>query len=237
MNKPLHVVRREGALELTLNRPEKRNALTAELIAQLQEALRAAADDPKIRAVILTGAPPAFCSGLDLNEMAVSVELGTSHDVSGLVELFELMDRLEKPVIAAIRGHAIAGGVTLACACDVVVGASSSKFGFPGVRQGIIAPVVMPYLLRRVSPAQAHYMLVAGMLLDARDAWRFGLLDELVSDGDLLKRARELGEIFASSPAVSVAQTKSLVRRWCEAPPERRSELRQLCQTVRIVCR
>lgn len=200
-------------IELTLNRPDKRNAMSRALIAELTEALRAAETDPAIRAVILTGAGPAFSAGLDLKEVARSTADQAEHDASNLLTLFETIDNLDKPVIAAVNGPAVAGGAGLISVCDLVVCGASGVIGYPEIKRGLVAAIVMTYLRRIVGERQAKYLLLTGENLPAPRALELGLCNEVVDDDALLPRARHYAGMFASYPPQAIANTKQLWNR------------------------
>lgn len=210
MSAELQVRRAAQHLELVLNRPECRNALSRTLLAELTTALRAAAADRDVRSVILTGAPPAFCAGLDLREVP---PVGAAGDNAPLFELCETIDALAKPVIAAVNGPAVAGGAALVTVCDLVVLGESSSIGYPGVQRGLVAPLVMTYLGRCVGERAAKYLLLTGAQLSAERALELGLADAVVPDTDVLPWAREHAATFARLPARAVAETKTLWRR------------------------
>ncbi len=213
MSEVLRAERREHILELTLHRPQSRNALSRDLIAELTAALRAAQTDGQMRAVILTGAPPAFCAGLDLREVAATTPAQAEQDASAFVALLEALDGLTKPTIAAVNGPALGGGAGLVSVCDIVVCGTSATLGYPEVRRGLVAAVVMTYLRRLVGERQLKYLLLTGEALPARRALELGLVSEVVPDEELLTRARHYGAMFASSPPQALAQTKVLLQR------------------------
>lgn len=211
---PLLLTQRTAAgLELTLNRPDKRNALSRALIAGLTEALQQADGDPGVRSVILTGAGTAFCAGLDLREVAASTPDQSEIDAASLLTLFETIDNLSKPVIAAVNGPAVAGGAGLVSVCDIVICGGSGQIGYPEIKRGLVAAIVMTYLLRLVSERQAKYLLLTGETLSSARALEFGLCNEVVPDERLLLRAREYAEIFAGYPPQALANTKRLLNR------------------------
>lgn len=213
MGQVLIVERRAAALELTLNRPRVRNALSRALIAEITRELHHADGDPGIRAVILSGAPPAFSAGLDLREVAASTADQAEHDASGLLELFETIDNLAKPVIGAVNGPAVAGGAGLVSVCDVVVCGASGMIGYPEIKRGLVAAIVMTYLRRLVGERQAKYLLLTGETLTAERAAAIGLCNEVVPDEQLPARARHYAELFASYPPGALASTKRLWNR------------------------
>lgn len=224
-----------AAIELTLNRPAQRNALSRALIAELTDALRAAAADPAARCVILTGAPPAFCAGLDLKEVAASTADQAEHDASSLLTLFETIDELEKPVIAAVNGPAVAGGAGLVSVCDLAICGESAVIGYPEVKRGLVAAIVMTYLRRLVGERQAKYLLLTGENLPARRALEFNLCNEVVADERLMPRAREYAALLASHPPQALASTKRLWGRIRNLQqPEALAEARALNASMRL---
>lgn len=213
MSDILTIDRREAHVELTLNRPAARNALSRTLIAELTEALRAAGLDPAVRSVILTGAPPAFCAGLDLREVAATTADQAEHDASSLLALYETVDALPKPVIAAVNGPAVAGGAGLISVCDLVICAQSAVIGYPEIKRGLVAAIVMTYLRRIVGERQAKYLLLTGENLNAERALEFRLITEIARDEELLSRARYYAGMFAAFPPQALASTKALWNR------------------------
>ncbi len=208
------IVASDGAARtLTLNRPAQRNALSRSLIAALTEALRSADADAGIRSVILAGAGPAFCAGLDLREVAQTSADQAEHDASSLLTLFETIDQMSKPVIAAVHGPAVAGGAGLVSVCDIVLCGTSGMIGYPEVKRGLVAAIVMTYLRRLVGERQAKFLLLTGENLAAERALAFGLCNEVVADDRLAARAREYAELFATYPPQALANTKSLWQR------------------------
>jgi len=212
---PDHLVtRREGAwVELTLNRPQCRNALSRALIDDLTAALRSAAGDDDVRAIILTGAAPAFSAGLDLREVAHSTAAQAEHDASHLLTLFETVDQLPKPVIAAVNGPAVAGGAGLVSVCDLVICGQSGVIGYPEIKRGLVAAIVMTYLRRIVGERRAKYLLLTGENLSAQRALEFDLCNEVVPDAELMPRARQMAERLAGYPPRAMSNTKSLWNR------------------------
>ena len=145
-----------GIARITLNRPEKRNALNSELIETLKDALRRAAEAGDVRVIVLSGAGSDFCSGADLSALQkISTASVTENleDARSLMELFILIRSIRVPVVAAVKGRALAGGCGLATACDIVLAARSSRFGYPEVKIGFVPAMVMA-ILRRESPFQ-----------------------------------------------------------------------------------
>lgn len=210
MSDILNLSRNDAAVELTLNRPDARNALSRVLIAELTAALQTAQADGDVRSVIITGAGPAFCAGLDLREVAATTSEQAEHDASSLLKLFETVDNLTKPVIAAVNGPAVAGGAGLVSVCDLVICGQSGVVGYPEIKRGLVAAIVMTYLRRLVGERQAKYLLLTGENLTAQRALEFNLANEVVADAELLTRARHYAKMFASFPPQALTNTKVL---------------------------
>ncbi|MGI8566107.1 MAG: enoyl-CoA hydratase/isomerase family protein [Pyrinomonadaceae bacterium] len=180
----LYVV--EGAVALvTLNRPEKRNALNDTLIAALKRALRDADEREAVRVVVITGAGDDFSSGADLaalKKISQSSITENLEDAQSLMELFALIRRVRVPVVAAVRGRALAGGCGLATACDIVLAASSARFGYPEVKIGFVPAMVMAILRRNVSEKRAFELITRGADISAETAERIGLVNQVFDD-------------------------------------------------------
>src|SRR5918992_5895644 len=176
----------EGAVALvTLNRPEKRNALNDALVAGLKDALAQADSEEAVRAVVITGAGADFCSGADLSALQKISESSVTEnleDARGLMELYALVRRVRVPVVAAVRGRALAGGCGLATACDVVLAAASARFGYPEVKIGFVPAMVMAILRRNVSEKRAFELITRGEEIDAARAKEIGLVNQVFSD-------------------------------------------------------
>jgi methylglutaconyl-CoA hydratase len=214
------LVRYEGhppAVVLTLNRPDRRNALSRDLIAALTEAFQRARDDAAARCVILTGAGNAFCAGMDLAELQESVMVGQEKqtpvwdDALRLANLYDLIYRFPKPTIAAVNGAAVAGGAGLVSVCDLAVAAPEARFGYPEVRRGLVAAMVMPHLLRHVGERLARYLLLTGELIDADEACQAGLLNAVVPAEQLLARALAWAHSLAEGGPNALTRTKELL--------------------------
>lgn len=191
---PLRVATEEGIARLTLDRPDKRNALDAALIEALKAALRRADADPAVRVVAIEGAGRDFCSGADLSALRTIAAADTMEnlaDVDALAELFLLPRRMRKPVVACVRGRALAGGCGLATACDVVLAAESAQLGYPEVRIGFVPAMVMAILRRGVSEKRAFDLVVRGRPVPAAEAERLGLVTHVYADADF-DRERDL---------------------------------------------
>jgi methylglutaconyl-CoA hydratase len=207
---------RGPAAVVTINRPDKRNALSRALIAALSDAFTRAADDPAARCVILTGSGPAFCAGMDLDELRGTLTDTAEQvwdDAAKLSALYEFIYTLPKPTIAAVNGAAVAGGAGLVTVCDLAVAVPQAKFGYPEVRRGLVAAMVLPHLLRHVGERTARWLLLTGELIDAEGALRHGLINAVVSPEQLLGRAEAWSRSLAEGGPKALAATKDLLRR------------------------
>jgi methylglutaconyl-CoA hydratase len=170
---------------ITLNRPEKRNALNDELIAALCDALRRANSDKDVSVIILSGAGSDFCSGADLEALQKISNASVAEnleDARSLMELFILIRSLDRPVIAAVKGRALAGGCGLATACDIVLAGRTSRFGYPEVKIGFVPAMVMAILRRNVSEKRAFELIALGAEFSADEAAAFGLVNHVLDD-------------------------------------------------------
>lgn len=207
--------RRGPVLTLTLNRPDKRNALSADLVAALKDALAEAADDDGVRVVVLTGAGKAFSAGADLAALeslqTASAEANLA-DSRHLADLFSAIYRHPKPVVAKVNGHAIAGGCGLAAVCDVALVADHARLGFTEVRIGFVPAIVSVFVLRKLGEAAARDLMLRGHLISADEAARIGLVTRAVPAADLDAATGDLAhEIATSTSATAVALTKRLL--------------------------
>jgi methylglutaconyl-CoA hydratase len=209
-----HVHEHTGTL--VLNRPEKRNALSRELIADIDQALHDLHGQRRVRAVIVSAAGSAFCAGMDLTEMqATSKEadaLERWHD-DALVyrDLLETMLRFPKPLIAAVQGPALAGGLGLVLACDIVLAAPEATFGLPEPKRGLVAGVVAPLLAFRIGAGRAAYALLTTQNIPSDEAHRIGLVHELVKADQLWPRGQQLAGECAKSAPEALLMTKRML--------------------------
>ncbi len=201
---------------LTMNRPDRRNALSRALLAQLRDAVERLSVDEKVRSVVLTGAGTAFCAGMDLKEAAAVDAAPDSEEqtIAVLQEFAGLLQRLHtlpKPTIAAVNGDAIAGGAGLMAACDVVVAAEKARIGYPEVRRGLVAATVMHDLTRQVGDRRARQLLLSGDLISSKLAHAWGLVNTVTTDDRYLEEAIRVAEHLAESGPLAVATTKQLL--------------------------
>jgi len=201
---------------IVLNRPEKRNALSRQLIADLIQALDDLHQERKVRAVVLTGAGSAFCAGMDLAEMHETSQQPNAQELwyEDAILYRELIDKLllfPKPVIAAVNGPAVAGGMGLVLASDIVVAATEARFGLPEPKRGIVAGMVSPLLVFRVGGSHAANLLLRGNLIEAAEAYRIGLAHQVVTSDLVWAQAQQIAsEIEQSSPS-ALQQTKRML--------------------------
>ncbi len=200
---------------ITLNRPEKRNAFSRQLVSELKEAFAAAAADDAIKVVILRAEGKVFCAGADLdylqNLQGLSYEENLE-DSTYLKELYLQIYRLPKVVIAQVQGHAIAGGCGLATVCDWVIAVPEAKFGYTEVKIGFIPAIVMVFLLRKIGEGRAKELLLSGDLISAEKAMQFGFVNEIIPAENLQQRVRELAEhLCTSNSAQAMAATKQMI--------------------------
>jgi methylglutaconyl-CoA hydratase len=217
-------VEQEGAVAtITLNRPEKRNAICPELIAELVSTL-AELEAGDARVLILTGAGKAFCSGMDLEALAALA--GLSHeqnleDSRRMARLFRAIYSFPKPTIAAVNGAAMAGGCGIATLCDFTLAAPEARFGYTEVKIGFLPAIVSVFLLRQIGEKQARDLLLTGRDFDAAEAARIGLVTEIVPAENLLARAGEIARSLLAASPTSIARLKSLLRESDDADLDR----------------
>lgn len=209
------VVQREGAVGwLMLNRPEKRNALNDALVAALKQGIHELNADPAVRVLALRGAGKDFCSGADLSaleKIAGASVMENLEDVDSLAELFLLMRRSRKPIVAVVHGRALAGGCGLATACDLVLAAESARFGYPEVKIGFVPAMVMAILRRNVSEKRAFEMVAGGEPVSAAEAERIGLINQVFPDEEFEQRAAAYVAELSSRSASAVELCKRLL--------------------------
>jgi methylglutaconyl-CoA hydratase len=198
---------------ITLNRPERRNAMTPamqqELIAAMEDAAASAC-----RVVVFAGAGEAFCSGLDLSalqEMHGKSAAEHHADAERIAKLFRTLYELPTPTIAAVHGAAIAGGTGIATLCDFTLATSAAKFGYTEVRIGFVPAVVSAYLALQIGDKRARDLLLTGRIFDATEAYRLGLVDEVVAAEELEGRVRSLAATLIANSPQSLAATKRLL--------------------------
>ena len=215
MNELVLYDRRGPAAVITLHRPDKRNALSRDLIACLSAAFHEAASDDS-RCVILTGSGPAFCAGMDLDELRGTLGADSDKvwdDAQKLSALYDFIYTLPKPTIAAVNGAAVAGGAGLVTVCDLAVSVPEAKFGYPEVRRGLVAAMVMPHLLRHVNERMARWLLLTGELIDGLTALRAGLVNQITAPEALMDTALAWAKSLAEGGPKALATTKEFLHR------------------------
>ena len=204
----------QGVARITLNRPEKRNALDAELISEVRDAMRSSATDENVRVVLLTGAGTDFCSGADLSGLERTFNAGVlDHmaDARNMAELFVEMRHHPRPIVAAVRGRALAGGCGLATACDLIVAAESAKFGYPEVNIGFVPAMVMAILRRSLSEKRAFEMITTGEIISAQTASDYGMINSIFADETFELDVDAFVSKLASKSASAITLSKRLL--------------------------
>ncbi len=203
-----------GVRTLTLNRPDRRNALTPEMQEELIAALEAAAASTTTTVLILTGAGDAFCAGLDLSAlqaMAGKTSNELDADARRISRMFRTLYELAVPTIAAVNGHAIAGGTGLATLCDFTLAVPAAKFGYTEVKIGFVPAVVSAYLTLQIGDKRARDLLLTGRLFMADEARQLGLVTELVAPEALTARSEALAATLQANSPTSLRATKALL--------------------------
>jgi methylglutaconyl-CoA hydratase len=209
----LATAREGGVLTLTLNRPGKRNALSHALIEALHAAVDGADLDPEVRVVLVSGAGKDFCAGADLEELLASADASSEANEAAALRLGALFGRLRalpKPVVAVVRGRALAGGAGLMTACDIVLAGEGAQVGYPEVARGFVPAMVMTMLRRLAGEKAALDLVLTGRLLQAEEARSAGLVSRVVPDDALEREAGALARSLAAAPASALALTKQL---------------------------
>ncbi len=207
------VTEEDGVLRITLNRPERRNAMTPEMQGELIRAMEeAAASD--CRVVMFAGAGEAFCAGLDLSALqGMNDKSAAEHtaDAERIAQLFRTLYELPKPTIAVVHGAAVAGGTGLATMCDFTLAVPGAKFGYTEVRIGFVPAVVSAFLVLQIGEKQARDLLLTGRLFTSEDALRLGLVNEVVDAERLEAKALEVVTVLKANSPEALAATKRLL--------------------------
>ena len=204
----LYELRRDVAW-ITLNQPEKRNALTDEIVAGLLGHLTTAIHDPRVRAIVITGAGTAFCAGADLKSGGVAAGAGENPFVTVMKTIWEA----PKPVIARINGHAFGGGVGLAAACDLTVAADTAMFSFSEVRVGVIPAMISVVVIPKLGIQNAMWLFLTGERFSARRAIELGLVHRAVPASELDAAVEEIIGLVRLGGPNAIREAKQLVRR------------------------
>ena len=216
----LLVEREQSVLIVTINRPNVLNALNAPTLAELSKLIDEAAGDEAVRVVVITGAgAKAFIAGADINELAVQTPVGGREHARSGQALFDRIEGLGKPVIAAVNGFALGGGCELAMACTLRIAADTAKFGQPEINLGLIPGYAGSQRLPRlVGRGRALEMLLTGAPITAEEAWRIGLVNRVVPAADLMAEARKLAQAIAAKAPVAVRYILDAVATGGEMP-------------------
>ncbi|MHA3977669.1 crotonase/enoyl-CoA hydratase family protein [Halovulum sp. GXIMD14794] len=204
-----------GVARLTLNRPERHNAMSSEMISELAEAARSLGDDSSVRAVVLTGAGPSFCAGADLNWMRAQFDADRQTrmaEARALAHMLRAMDRMPKPLIGRINGSALGGGLGLMAVCDVALVADRGKFGFTETRLGLIPATIAPYVLARMGPGKARRVFMSGRTFGPEELPPLNLAARVLASDTLdAEIEAEVAPYLDAMPA-AVADAKALAR-------------------------
>jgi methylglutaconyl-CoA hydratase len=211
----LETTLQQGVAVIWLNRPDVRNAMSAALIAELTDAVDGAIGDPEVRAIVIAGRGKAFCAGADLNWMKQAAAYTPAENEADSLRLAQLLRRIAespKPTVARVHGPAFAGGMGLVAACDIAVAGFGAKFCLTEVRIGLIPAMISPYVLRAIGARAASRWALTGEVFDATEAYRIGLVQELVPDEELDAAVNALlGALLQGGPR-ALAETKRLLR-------------------------
>lgn len=200
-----------GIMTLTLNRPEKKNAIDIKMIGELKAAIRDADLDASVTILALRGAGKDFCAGLDLNELLESADLQPEQNEQrawDLGEVFVMLRKLPKVTVAVVEGRCLAGGCGLATSCDIVLANANSQFGYPEINRGFVPAMVMTMLRRLVGEKVAFDLAATGRVMDAAEAQRLGLISRVIPSGNFAAEVAELTKGFAALSASALALTK-----------------------------
>lgn len=204
----------ESVCCITLNRPEKRNALNETLINSLKAALSNADGDENLRAIVIKGAGKDFCSGADLSALQKISESSYEEnleDARTLMELFLLIRAVKIPVIAAVHERALAGGCGLATACDLVLAADTARFGYPEVKIGFVPAMVMVILRRNISEKRAFAMITQGFEFSASEAEKIGIVNEIFAEAEFEKDVKKYVSVYEKVSRSAMIMSKKLL--------------------------
>jgi methylglutaconyl-CoA hydratase len=210
----LHTRTEEGVLTITMNRPDKRNALNPAMMEDLTHALMAAGDDPSCGVIVLTGAGSAFCAGLDLEHLETlhaKTPAEHRHDSERIAHLLRTLYDVPKPTIAAVNGAAIAGGMGLATICDFTLSVPEAKFGYTEVKIGFVPAIVSAYLRAQIGEKRSRDLLLSGRLVKAEEASEIGLVTRMIPEQDLMHETYKLAQCLLRNSPAAVQATKRLL--------------------------
>lgn len=203
----------EGIATVTMNRPEKRNAMNTALLDGLTKSFNQLDTNPAVRVVVIRGEGKAFCAGLDLRELS-SRQGGSGDPETGVTKVFQQIERSRHPTIAMVQGDALAGGCELALHCDLRVASDAARFGMPLARLGLVVPFPLGQkLVEIIGPAFTKQLLFTGQPIDARRAYEIGMIHQLVSAGELEAATYTLARTIADNAPLSLAGLKATILR------------------------
>lgn len=210
-----------GNAVITLNRPEVHNAFDPEMVCALTATLADIAADDSIRAVVISGAGKSFCAGADISHMRQSAKFTKAQNHAGATEsarMFHALYTLNKPTVAAVHGAVRGGGCGIVAACDIAIATRTATFRLSEVKIGIIPAMISPYVIGAIGERQARRYMLSGEEFDCAEAWRIGLVHDLVEEENLAKRVGEmLGQLYSSGPK-AVHAIKQLIPRSAHSP-------------------
>lgn len=212
-NQVIYEIKNHTAV-ITLNRPDKRNALNDHLLAELREAIVAAEADEQVRIIVLRGAGKDFCAGADLSQLEKSVQASILENLDGasqMADLFITMRRLKKPILAAVHGRALAGGAGLASACDMVVAARSAQFCYTETKIGFVPAIVMSIARRNLGEKRAFEILAAARTFSAEEAANIGFINRVYDDAEFETEVEKFAAEVASLSPSALMLTKYLL--------------------------
>jgi len=210
----VEVAESTGVATISLNRPEARNALSAALVDGLADAVAWADADERVRVILLRGEGKDFCAGADLAALSEMLEASVEEqleDADALGDLFLIIRRVQLPVVAAVHGHALAGGCGLATACDIVLAADDARLGYPEVKIGFLPAMVMTMLRRAVGEKRAFDLVATGRIIDAKTAEAYGLVHHVFPASEFEARSQEFVEELAARSPSALALSKRLL--------------------------
>ena len=228
MSESLVLLEKRGPIALlTLNRPEKRNALSRALVAELGDEIARLSSDPTVRALVLTNHGPTFCAGMDLKEASSPLDddeaqrLAVS-DTQGIADLMDAVHKFPGPTVCAAVGDALAGGAGLALACDFVLMSESGSIGFPEVKRGLVAAIVLHDLVRHIGDRRSRDLLLTGRMLPSAEAQRWGLINQAVPGEECRDRAMAVARSLLDSAPLATTATKRLLDEASSLPADLR---------------
>src|SRR5882762_5138370 len=223
--------------KVTLNRPDKRNAISTQMIAELQTALDTI-EKSHSRVVIVTGAGKAFCAGMDLDMLAAITKQSPAENQDDARRIAKMLRRIwsfPRPMIAAVNGAAYAGGCGIATLCDFTLAVPEAKFGYTEVRIGFLPAIVSVFLTRQIGEKRCRDLLLTGRIIEAAEAKEFGLVSEVVPADRLMKRAEELADLLIAASPSSLTRSKRLLVSSAAAGVDHDLE-RAILENARIRC-